>query len=184
MNANDLWIAINRRGLTPDEEKALREKYEIGVEEENDLYFYQNLMPNNGQRIIVTQRGNAAFPTEVTSTDYCQFDGAIYKLKFLGSWDNVTAWQPYPSAYTVETHETPVNAPESAKGIELSSKEHNALYRASDVLVAISERMTERGIKELKYGEPHALPKNYSAGMIQGIARSLYEIEKAKEGDK
>lgn len=184
MNANDLWIKVNRRDLTPEEEKTLREKYEIDADDEYYMFAFDNLMPNNGQRIIVTQRGNAAFPTEVTSTDYCQFDGAIYKLKFLGSWDNVTAWQPYPSPYTVETHKTPVNAPESVKGIELSSKEHNALYRASDVLVAISERMTEQGIKELKYGEPHALPKNYSAGMIQGIARSLYEIEKAKEGGK
>jgi len=181
MNANDLWIKVNRRDLTPEEEKALREKYEINADDEQYLYAYDNLMPKNGQKIIITYYCGANCGL-ITATDYCHFDGATYRLKMLGSWNRVLAWQPFPSAYTTETHTTPVNAPETSKGIKLSTKEQNDLYEASNALIAISERMTERKIKELKYSEPRALPKNYSAGMIQGIARSLCEIGKAKEG--
>ena len=178
MNANDLWIKVNRRDLTPEEEKALREKYEIDADDEDYLYAYNNLMPNNGQRIIVTYYGGANLGL-FTATDYCQFDGATYRLKMLGSWNHVLAWQPFPSAYTAETHRTPINAPETSKGIKLSGKEQNDLYGASNTLISISERMTENGISELEFDDKKAIPKKYSAGMLLGIARALYEIEKA-----
>lgn len=181
MNANDLWIKVNRRDLTPEEEKTLREKYEIDADDEYYMFAFDNLMPKNGQRIIVTYYCGANLGL-FTATDYCQFDGAIYRLKMLGSWNHVLAWQPFPSAYTAETHRTPVNAPESAKGIKISPKEHNALYKASDALIAISERMTEQGIKEIKFAHKDEIPNKYSAGMLNGIARALYEIDKVKEG--
>lgn len=180
MNANDLWIKVNRRDLTPEEEKALREKYEIDADDEDYMFAYDNLMPNNGQRIIVTYYGGANLGL-FTATDYCQFDGATYRLKMLGSWNHVLAWQPFPSAYTVETHRTPVNAPETSEGIKLSTKKRNDLYGASNALISISERMTANGIRELEFDDKKAIPKKYSAGMLNGIARALYEIDKAKE---
>ena len=178
MNANDLWIKVNRRDLTPEEEKALREKYEIDADDEYYLYAYDNLMPKNRQKIIITYYCGASCGL-VTATDYCYFDGATYRLKMLGSWNGVLAWQPFPSAYTAETHITPANAPETSKGIKLSTKEQNDLYGASNALISISERMTENGISELEFDDKKAIPKKYSAGMLLGIARALYEIEKA-----
>ena len=182
MTYNDLWIPVKRRDMTKDEEAALRDQYEIDPEDEEELAVFENLMPKNGQKIIVTYEWMEGGKKHVwAGTDFCQFDKAVYKLKLCGSWRSVTAWQPYPVPYTESPSEDTISTLATSGG-KITQQEHNALYKASEALIGISERMTERKIKELKYSEPRALPKNYSAGMIQGIARSLCEIGKAKEG--
>lgn len=183
MTYNDLWIPVNRRRMTEDEEKAIREQYEIEPDDEENLFAFENVMPKNGERVLVTYEYTLGGVTKrAVYVDYCGYDKVCYTLKNCGTWEKITAWMPYPQAYTTETHRTPVNAPESVKGIKISPEEHNALYKASDALMSISERMTEQGIKEIKFAHKDEIPNKYSAGMLNGIARALYEIDKAKEG--
>ena len=183
MTYNDLWIPVKRRRMTEEEEKAIREQYEIYPEDEENLFVFENLMPKNGERVLVTLEYTLGGITKQSVfADYCGFDKVCYTLKNCGTWEKITAWMPHPTPYTESPSEDPISTLETSGG-KITQQEHNALYKASEALIGISERMTANGIKELKFDEKKAIPKNYSAGMLLGIARSLYEIEKAaKEG--
>ena len=90
------WIPVTRRPMTDDEWEELSDEAKDYIDED-EKWFFDCPMPEDGQEILVSTRWGVH--TDVADNDIDGEGFISHGLEENGDWEGVLAWMPVPEPY-------------------------------------------------------------------------------------
>lgn len=93
------WNPVKVRPITEEELEGIPENRR---EEAKEVGYLDGFLPEDGQEILITVRGNGG---GYVSPDICYFNGIEYSLDSGEGWEDVTGWADMPEPFIPDEEE-------------------------------------------------------------------------------
>ena len=93
------WNPVKVRPITEEELEGIPENRR---EEAKEVGYLDGFLPEDGQEILITVRGNGG---GYVSPDICYFNGIEYSLDSGECWEDVTGWADMPEPFIPDEEE-------------------------------------------------------------------------------